>query len=504
MVETQIDRKALPTRQKIREELARRKLLNFTNLTFNDAEGNADNDAYQYNWFHELICNQLDKFLEDVANKKSPRLMIYAPPRHGKSELASRRFPAHAIGKYPHFHFITASYNSDLAEAMCKNVQEIMEDSSYRKIFPNVRVKSTLAHVDRSRRLPTQNTAVFDILRKDGKKLGVYNATGVSTGATGKGAHVFIIDDPVKDAKEASSATYRENVDQWFKSVAYTRLAPGGGILLIMTRWHDDDLGGRLLKEMEKGEGDKWKIINCKAIAEQDELYRKRGEALHPARYDIDRLMKIKNAVGQRIFNSLYQQHPTNKEGGLFKKSYFEMVDEIPRKLRKRVRYWDRAGTLPHKGNPDPDYTVGIKLVEDYKGIIYVADMVRERNTPLKIDTIIKNTATQDSKKTKIGFSEDPGQAGKQQTEFHKKLLKGYILKFRRETGSKEIRAEASAVDAELGKIKVLRAPWNKAFFEEITGFPYMAHDDIVDSLAGAHYLITGGKYDLRKLVEGM
>lgn len=497
-------KKKLPSLREIELELARRKLLAFTTYTFNDAEGNVTNKAYDHNWFHELMCSKLDKFLKDVEEKKSPRLMIFAPPRHGKSEIFSRRFPAFAVGKYPHYNFICSSYNSDLAEEMCKNVQEIMEGKEYQSIFPKVRIKSTMTELDRNRRLPTQNTSKFDIMREDGQRLGVYNATGVASGATGKGAHIFIIDDPVKDAIEATSPNRREVVDMWFKSVAYTRLAPGGGILIIMTRWHDDDLAGRLEKRMNEEEGEKWDIIRCRAIAETKEKNRKEGSALHPERYSVERLLKIKLAVGQRVWDSLYQQHPTMQRGNLFSREFFELVNTPPKKIKSSVRYWDRAATLPNKKNPDPDWTVGVKIDQDFDGVLTVSDVVRERDTPLKIDTLIKKTAEKDGRKTKVAFSEDPGQAGKGQTEGHKKLLRGYILKFRRETGAKEIRAEGCSADAEAGNIRVMKARWNNIFFSELEGFPFMTHDDIIDSLVGAWIVITGGKYDLRRLIESV
>src|SRR5699024_1678824 len=166
---------------------------------------------------------------------------------------------------------------------------------------------------------------------------------------------IGVIDDPVKDAKEANSKTYRDSVWEWYTTTFYTRLSPKSGILLCMTRWHEDDLAGRLLKAAENDDGDRWQVIDYPAIAEKDEKYRKEGEALHPERFPLSRLTKIMRAIGSRAWNALYQGRPTSKTGGVFLTDRFVTIDAIPAGvIIKRVRAWDFAAT-----KDGGDYTVG-------------------------------------------------------------------------------------------------------------------------------------------------
>ena len=213
-----------------------------------------------------------------------------------------------------------------------------METNEYRKVFPKTRIKSTLPEDLKLKRSPKQRADRFDVLNEEGTRQSVYNACGVNTGTTGKGAHIFVIDDPVKDFKTANSPVERDSAEDWYKAVALTRLAPNSGVLFIMTRWHDDDLAGRIIKNMKSGEGENWDVNLFEAIAEKNEANRKKGEALHPQRYDEKRLAVIKKGVGTRVWNGLYQQKPTMKEGGLFERNWFEIVGVVPRKMKRRVR----------------------------------------------------------------------------------------------------------------------------------------------------------------------
>ncbi len=189
------------------------------------------NDQYQAGWVHEDICRRLEQFSDDVNNKKSPRLMLLMPPRHGKSELASRSFPAWHLGRFPDHEFIACSYNMDLATDFSRKVKMILEDPNYQSIFPETKLD------------PDNRSAEKWVVH--GKR-GGYVAAGVGGGITGRGAHVLVIDDPIKSAEDADSADNREKLWQWYLSTAYSRLAPGAGVLLIQTWWHDSDLAGQL------------------------------------------------------------------------------------------------------------------------------------------------------------------------------------------------------------------------------------------------------------------
>ena len=220
----------------LNRRLAKDSLLKFTEYT---------NPDYQAAGHHQQIAEALEK----VERGEIDRLMIFMPPRHGKSELASRRFPSWYLGKNPSKQIIAASYNSDLASDFGREVRDIVKSPEYHNIFD-----VSLAEDSRA------------VNRWHTNHKGVYIAAGVGTAITGRGAHVALIDDPFKDRQEADSETTREGVWKWYTSTLRTRLMPGGAIVLIQTRWHEDDLAGRLLKQQK----DRWTIIELPAIANED------------------------------------------------------------------------------------------------------------------------------------------------------------------------------------------------------------------------------------------
>jgi len=277
----------------LKRRKARTGLIPFTEYT---------NHAYEPAPPHSEIAEKL----EAVERGEIDRLMIFMPPRHGKSELASRRFPAWYMGRNPQKQIIAASYNSDLASDFGREVRNIIRTNEFSRLF-NVKL------AEDSRAAGRWNTDAG----------GAYVAAGVGTAVTGRGAHILLIDDPVKDREEAESELRRETIWNWYTSTAYTRLMPGGAVILIQTRWHEDDLGGRLL-EAENNGGDKWVKVNLPAI--------KDGQALWPERYNVDALKRIKAAIGPRDFEALYQQNPTPDDGTFFLRDWFKRHDDAPAK----------------------------------------------------------------------------------------------------------------------------------------------------------------------------
>ncbi|WP_257616528.1 phage terminase large subunit [Rodentibacter ratti] len=338
-------------------ELARRNLLDFTLETKPD---------FVTGWFNEIIAKELQQFYQDVIDGKQPRLMIFAPPRSGKSELFSRRFPAWAFGKNPDLQVIACSYSADLASRMNRDVQRIMDDEKYHDIFPHSSLNNKRITTISGQAL--RNSEIFEII---GHK-GAYRSAGVGGGITGMGADIAIIDDPVKDAKEANSQTVRDGVWDWYTTTLYTRLSPKSGVLLGMTRWHEDDLAGRLLQEMDNG-GDQWRVVSFPAIAEQNEEHRKEGEALHPERFSLERLEKIKMAVGSHTWNALYQQRPSSKGGGIIKGEWFKYYSQLPPDIKFKSIYADTA----QKTKEHNDYTVFIVAGKSSDNRVYILDLIR-------------------------------------------------------------------------------------------------------------------------------
>lgn len=231
---------------------------------------------YKPNWHHEQIASALEK----VESGEIKRLLIQMPPRHGKSQLASINFPAWYLGRNPNKEIITASYSSDLAIDFGSKTRDVVNDEIYKDIF-ETRLKQD-----------EQNKAKW---RTNDK--GSYTSVGVGGPLTGRGANILIIDDPLKNREEAESETMRKKVWDWYTSTAYTRLEKNGAIIVIMTRWHLDDLAGRLLDYEQHG-GEHWEVISFPAIAEDDERFRKKGEALWESKYDLNALLNIKQNIG--------------------------------------------------------------------------------------------------------------------------------------------------------------------------------------------------------------
>jgi len=255
---------------------------------------------------------QIAEALEKVERGEINRLMIFAPPRHTKSELASRRFPAWYLGRNPDKQIIATTYGYDLASDFGRDVRGIVDSEEYDKLFDTkLRADSKSAN------------------RWHTNENGVYIATGVGGSITGRGAHIALIDDPFKNRDDADSELMRDKVWKWYTSTFYTRLMPGGAIIIILTRWHEDDLAGRLLED-EKNGGDKWTKISLQAIKNEGT---KQEEALWPEWYNLDYLKQTKHVIGNRDWTALYQQNPAPDEGIYFTKDKFRWYDKLPNNL---------------------------------------------------------------------------------------------------------------------------------------------------------------------------
>jgi predicted phage terminase large subunit-like protein len=306
--------------------LARRHILPFTQMFTRN---------YIAGWVHKDICERLERFYHAVQAGSSPRLLLFMPPRTGKSELASVNFPAWALGQDPTLELIATSYAVSLASVFSRKARDrIKLDKRYHTLFPQTRIA------------PSQE----NIEHWGTTEGGAYVAAGIGGPITGKGFKIGIIDDPVKNQEEADSETIQVRNWEWYQSTFRTRAAPGAGILGIQTRWAFDDLAGMLIQQMEKGiaggeDVEDWEIVVYPALAEHDEyidltsreiirdpavihenmrLLRHKHEALHPARYDEKELRRTRNSVGLRIWSALYQQSPLPESGDYFKRPWFQ------------------------------------------------------------------------------------------------------------------------------------------------------------------------------------
>lgn len=414
---------------------------------------------------HRLLLGLLDR----VSLGEIDRLMVLMPPGSAKSTYASVLFPAWWFVQHPSSSVIAASHTADLAAHFGRQVRALVAEHS-----------AILGY-----RLATDNRAAS---RWQTSSRGEYFATGVRGPMAGRRADLVIIDDPIKSFGDAESAMRRERLWDWYRSDLTTRLKPRGRVVLIMTRWHEEDLAGRLLERSSA----EWKIIRLPALAEGDDpLSRAVGEPLWPEWEDREALDRRRSLVGERIWAALYQQSPRPLQGALFKVAHIEVVDTVPRGLLgPTVRAWDLAATVVHGGN-DPDWTVGVKVLRDPSGRWIVLDIVRLRGSPGEVQQAISQAADVDGRSVVIALPEDPGQAGKAQVAHLARRLAGYNVKASRETGSKTVRATPLAAQVEAGNLALLRAQWNHTLIEELRDFPFGRKDDRVNALARAFHLLS-------------
>lgn len=363
-----------------RRELARRRLLFYVKQLMPD---------YQAGWFHQDLCRRLEKFMEDVENERSPRLIVAVPPRHGKSKLGSELFPGWVLGHHPDWPIILASYAQDLPIGFSRAVRDTLADPEYQAIFPKPKIRSDAKGVEAWKT----------------EQGGGIKAIGVGGGLTGHGGRILIADDLIKDAEAAGSEVIRKNTWDWYQMVFRSRLAPGGGILLIGTRWHWHDPSGKALEIDEEAkkngvpdyERENWEVVSYPALAEHDEYLmqdgsivedaaneadvvrklRNKGDALHPERYPVPELKKIKNTFTTANWSALYQQQPTPDEGDFFTKNDIK-YRYLPVDYRANCRRFLVVDYAIGKKQRN-DWTVAGVMALDHNDDLYLIDARRGR-----------------------------------------------------------------------------------------------------------------------------
>ena len=479
--------KANPHAELAARELCRRRLLPFIQRF---------RPKYMAGWVHADICRRIERFVRQVEEGKEPRLLLMMPPRSGKSEISSRHTPAWILGQHPEWEIIAASHTSSLTMSFSRYLRDLMRDPAYLAVFENAQLDPKSQAVEN-----------WNMLKGGG-----YLAAGVGTGITGRGAHILLLDDLVKDIEAADSITIRDNTWEWYLSTAYTRLAPGGGVLGLMTWWNGDDWAGRIQEAMKDG-GDKFEIIRYPAINEQGDEYileddsiaeippntpvppnarmtRRHNTAVHPARYTTEAMLRIKNNLirgGQkRVWDALYQQNPIPDEGNFFEKNLFQYYSTKPARQELRVyQAWDFAISE----GKESDYTVGATIGVDHRDAVYVLDIRRFRSSDafVLIDTIIDYAIEYDV--DWLGFED--GQIWKAlESQFEKrsrekKFYPSYeVLK---PLTDKLVRANPLKGRMQARKVFFdMDAHWFRELQKEMLHFPAGKHDDQIDALAWA------------------
>lgn len=446
-------------------------------------------------WFHDVLCKTLD----DVRTGKIKKLIIEMPPRHGKSELVSRRFPAMVLGDKPDTEIMACSYSATLASRMNRDVQRIMMDETYRKIYPNSQLFGKNVRTVAQGGSWLRNNDIFEVV--DHK--GCYRSAGVGGGITGQGFDLGIIDDPYKDQKQADSPVQREAIWEWYTSTFMIRASPNAAIVICHTRWHKDDLIGRLL-EKEPGE---WAVLRFPAIQDMDDDVEPReydiredGEALWPSRYSVNKLGKLEKTMGPSQWAALYQQRPIIKGGDMFKPREWikpeNYVKALPAAGLKTLWYWDNAGTQDGGAN-----TAGT-LAGFIEGRFYIMRSVAGQWSAGNREAV-KRAEAERSKAmygtVTIYNEQEPGSAGVEQFQNTTRTLAGFAVKADRVTGSKESRAEVLAAQMEAGNVYIY-APeegdnkWIGDLLDELEQFPKGKRKDRVDSVTGAYNMSANKK----------
>ena len=303
--------------------------------------------------------------LEAVERGDIRRLAIFMPPRHGKSILTSEFFPAWYMGRNPDKYIICSTYAQDLADDFGRKVRNQLQDKRYTDIFPDAELSTDSSSMRRF------NTT----------KGGVYYAVGAGSAITGRGAHLLLIDDPIKGREEADSAAMRKNLLDWYRATAYTRLMPNGSVILIQTRWHEDDLAGWILKETGH-EG--WDVIEFPAILNERAagmLDLEEGDPLWKESYPIERLEEIKKTIGTREWSSLYAQKPSVEEGNIIKRWWWKTwTRENPPEMDYILQSWDTAYTVTETSDYSACTTWGVFSGEGGYNL-YLIDSFREKLT---------------------------------------------------------------------------------------------------------------------------
>lgn len=465
--------KALERRRAVMD--ARSSLIGFTRMTMPDV---MDPDDHEKSRFmpvahHKLIAEKL----EAVERGEILRLIVTMPPRHGKSELCSRRFIPWAVGRDPTREVIFTTYNQTFAESIGSNVRGIFALNQYAQIFPEAVLRSD----SRSKE------------RMDTTEGGVLAFSGVGGSQTGMGAHIYVIDDPFKNREEAESETIREAVWDWFRSVAYTRLMPGGAMVIILTRWHEDDLVGRLLDPKQTSEeiAAEWEVLSLPALAEEDDpMGREVGDALWPERYPTKVLNNIRKVIGPRDWASLYQQHPTPEDGDFFTKEMFTpyQQDELPdpEDMATFFRFYGASDHAVGKRQVNDRSCIGTVGI-DHRGDIWIMpdiDWSRMAGDE-QVDAMIRQMKTH---RPTVWWAEKGQISASIGPYLRKQMMARSVSTWLQEktpTADKRARAQSIRARAALRPIKVpaYMAWWGKAL-SECLSFPNGRHDDFVDWLA--------------------
>lgn len=426
------------------------------------------------NWWTELIGCMLQRFYDDLVAGKRPKMAIMAPPQHGKS-WAAQDFIAWLSGRSPQLKSIFASYSDELGMSTNLYLQRVWQSEAFKRLFPHLQVGDHAW---------VCNTNLIEFPYFTGS----FRNTTVKSGINGLELHLGVIDDPHKGRAEALSITERNKVWNWFADDWMARFHKNSGMLIIQTRWHVDDLLGRYLQREQEV-----MVVQFPAVAEYDETFRRRGEALFPEVKPLDFLMERRKLMTEASWQSEYQQHPIIVGGGIFPIEKLTTITIFNKDMvNKSIRYVDKAGT-----EDGGAYTAMVLMHQLKDGRFVISHVVRGQWGALEREQRLKALAQLDTERYgynyEIWVEQEPGSGGKESAEATIRNLAGMLAYADKVTGSKEVRAEPFAAQVQNNNVRLVAAEWNYPFLDEAEAWPNGRYRDQIDAAAGAFAKLTGG-----------
>ncbi len=412
--------------------------------------------GWEPSWHHRVIARSLENM---VTTPGWDKLVMSLPPRHGKTALASHLFPPWYLATHPHETVIIATYGGEYADDIGRKAREYASSEAFESLFGVHVSKETNA-----------------ITRWELSNHSTFYATSIGATITGRGANCLLVDDFVKNREEAESQSTRDKTWDWFNSTAFTRLEKNGRVACIGTRWHPDDLIGRLI-----GSSKGWRSIVFPAIAEEDEVYRKKGEPLWQGKYDLPRLESIRDQIGRYDWSALYQQHPTPLDGSIFRESYLKYYTD--EQLAKTnfigiFQAWDTGVSGKHTSARSACTTWGIRLAPSGREYWLLDVFAKPLSFP---DLRVAALSLIRRFEPDVVFIEEQ-QTGRPLID-ELTHITGGRLKGVRPKGTKETRAALVSSLFETGRVWLPQsAPWLRAYVAELLAFPNATFLDQVDS----------------------
>lgn len=458
-------------------------------------------------WWLREVSMQLQRFFEDLMAGKRPKLLLEAPPQHGKSRGITD-FIAWVAGQAPHLRTMYASYSDDLGVRANTTLQRMMDGDKYKLVFPDTYLSQSNVVTMVTR--PQRNSSFLEFV---GHKGSFANVT-VQGQVTGKSLDFGVVDDPIKGRTEAQSPRTREKTWNWLTDDFFSRFSDEAGFIMTMTRWHLDDPGGRFLKLFPEakvlrypvealGYKERKIIMKEPLVLNSANDPRKPGELLFPAFKSRAFINERKKMYTQASWQSLYQQSPIIAGGSMFPLEKAGIVANRPARedIRKTVRYWDKAGTAGGGA-----YSAGVRMHLLLDGRVVISDVRRGQWSTFDREKMIKACALMDEEQfdmPETWIEQEPGSGGKESAERTVSNLKGHIVHIDRVTGKKELRAEPYASAWQAGLVLIVdSARYLTKFLDEHEAFPAGEFKDQVDAAGGAFIKLVTNKYNYDETLQ--